>query len=414
MPERRRAAVLLGLALLAAGLLAGCSGESPLCDQGEQYVAAAKLREAAEAYAEADRRDRESCGRSGLDKVRKLQAQAITGAAAGSAAEKSGDLRAAQAAYEAVLKIEQGNAEAQAGLNRVTRRPSTIDRVWLRAQRLHDEGYDVEARKEVIAVLRQHPDLVVPRSLAQLRTLPTATPAARPTASAEPAAGPAARTTLLWIVLAVLGAVLLAALVVGGLTIRELHARLSAARQSTSDRVEDVRARAEAGRAAGEQASVHVAAALQSARNELQDVDRGLRQAATAAQVELSDLRATVTTLTETLASLDDAVTLLDIRMDGAHAALRARAETDSVVERQRYANPDHEEEPERCRRSPHGCDPVLAGRPAGGPATRRGPACIPHRILGLGPGVRAGDLPLPTAPARAGLEPARPWAVGR
>lgn len=347
MPQRRPAAALLGLALLAAGLLVGCSGGSQLCDQGDRYVAAARLREAAEAYAEADRRDRKSCGRSGLEKVTKLQAQAITGAAAGSAAEKAGDPRAAQAAYEAVLKIDQGNAEAQAGLNRVTRRPSTIDRVWLRAQRLHDEGYDVEARNEVVAVLRLHPDLVVPQSLAQLRAVPTATPAAPRAAPVGTAAARTAGTTLLWILLAALGAVVLAALVVGGLVVRELHARLSKVRESTSDQVEDVRAQADAaGRAAREQASDHADVALESAKRELRDADRGLRQATTAAQAELADLRSTVATLTETLASLDEAVELLDARIEGAHVALGARAGADPVVERRGYTDSDSREEP--------------------------------------------------------------------
>jgi hypothetical protein len=147
--------------------------------RAEDYVRRAELSYAADAYAQAQRANEGSCAGEGLERVTQLQAESLAATASGHAAESSQDLRGAESAYDEALKIDHGNAEAAAGLRCVTRRPATIDPVWFKAQRLLDEGYDREARAEVIKVLRKHPDRTVPESLAKLSAM---TPTPSPTA----------------------------------------------------------------------------------------------------------------------------------------------------------------------------------------------------------------------------------------
>jgi hypothetical protein len=64
--------------------------------------------------------------------------------------------------------VDVGNSAALAGLSRVEMRPTEATTSWLVAQRLHDEGYHDDAREEIVSVLRDHPEEVVPESLVQL------------------------------------------------------------------------------------------------------------------------------------------------------------------------------------------------------------------------------------------------------
>jgi hypothetical protein len=181
---RRVAAVVL-CAVLSGPLLAGCSGPTPSCTRAAALVKQSKLAEAAQAYADAQRRKEGSCADDGLARVAKRQASALSAVARGQAAEAARDPRAAEREYKAALALDPGNGRAATGLLRVTRRPTDLGPLWVRAQRLHDEGYDAAARAEIVAVLRAHPDEVVPARLAPLASAaPTPTPDAQPTAAA--------------------------------------------------------------------------------------------------------------------------------------------------------------------------------------------------------------------------------------
>jgi hypothetical protein len=180
------AALLLAVAALLP--LSACKADTPTCDRAAGLVREAKLSQAADLYATAQRRDEGSCATDGLARVAKLRASSLTATAKGHAAVSAGDPRGAQAAYESALVIDLGNAEAAAGLRRVTRRPATIGPLWYTAQRLHDEGFDEEARAEVLRVLKQHPDETVPESLAHLRDPPPPVSAPAPTPTAAAAA----------------------------------------------------------------------------------------------------------------------------------------------------------------------------------------------------------------------------------
>lgn len=180
--------VVVMASLAGLGLVA-CSSSAPNCEKAAAYVREARLAQAAQTYAQADRNDEGSCAADGLTRVAKLQADSLTAAAKGQAAEAAEDQRGARSAYESALKIDQGNAEAAAGLRRVSRRPDAIDPLWFTAQRLHDEGYDAEARAEVVKVLREHPDRTVPGPLAHLSEVtPTPSPVARSAAADRDAA----------------------------------------------------------------------------------------------------------------------------------------------------------------------------------------------------------------------------------
>src|SRR5215470_6216676 len=73
-----RAAVLgMGCLVLVLTLL-GCSANSSGCDRAAGLVGQGKLAEAARAYAAAQRKDDSRCAREGLQRVAKLQADALT------------------------------------------------------------------------------------------------------------------------------------------------------------------------------------------------------------------------------------------------------------------------------------------------------------------------------------------------
>jgi hypothetical protein len=205
---RRVVAVVL-CALVGGHLLTGCAGPTPSCDRATTLAKQAKLAEAAEAYAQAQRRKEGTCADRGLAKVTERQASALSAVARGQAAEAARDPRTAEREYRAALAADAGNGRAATGLLRVTRRPTDLGPLWVRAQRLHDEGYDAAARGEVVAVLRAHPDEVVP---ARLAALAAATPTASPTTgtAAAPAGGTGGRGPGAWL-WALLATVLLGA-----------------------------------------------------------------------------------------------------------------------------------------------------------------------------------------------------------
>jgi hypothetical protein len=209
---RRVAAVVL-CAALGGPLLTGCAGPTPACDRAAGLAAQARLAEAAQAYAEAQRKREGTCADDGLTEVADRQAAALSAVARGQAAESARDPRAAEREYRAALALDSGNGRASTGLLRVTRRPTDLGPLWVRAQRLHDEGYDAAARGEIVRVLRAHPDEVVPARLAPLASATPAdraTPAATPTARDTQAAGVATPGPGAW-VWALLAAALLGA-----------------------------------------------------------------------------------------------------------------------------------------------------------------------------------------------------------
>lgn len=79
-----------------------------------------------------------------------------------------GDVPEARVWYRAALQVDVGDSAAFAGLSRVEVRPTETTTSWLVAQRLHDEGYHDDARDEIVRVLREHPEEVVPQSLVHL------------------------------------------------------------------------------------------------------------------------------------------------------------------------------------------------------------------------------------------------------
>lgn len=177
-------------ASLGAALLTGCSVSTPACDRADALAKQAKLAEAAQAYADAQRRKEGACADDGLTDVAKRQAAALSAVARGQAAETARDPRAAEREYRAALALDPGNGRATTGLLRVTRRPTDLGPLWVRAQRLHDEGYDAAARNEIVAVLRAHPDEVVPARLAPLASAsPVASPRPAPTVLTAPSTG---------------------------------------------------------------------------------------------------------------------------------------------------------------------------------------------------------------------------------
>ena len=212
--SRRAAAAVLWMALITP-LLTSCSASTPACDRAASLLTRARLAEAAQIYAEAQRNKEGVCADDGLAKVADRQAESLTAVARGQAAENARDLRAAESAYRAALALDAGSGRATAGLARVTRRPTDLGPHWVRAQRLHDEGYDTAARAEIVAVLKAHPDEVVPARLAPLArtsprpsadTLPSAATTADPPGGAAPPPVEPASWPLVALAVALLGA----------------------------------------------------------------------------------------------------------------------------------------------------------------------------------------------------------------
>jgi hypothetical protein len=236
--------------LLVVTVLAGCSAEPAECKRAEEFVGEAKLFQAAEIYARVQRDRDIACAREGLTTVTKLQADSLAETAKGRAAETAQDQRGAKTAYEAALKIDQGNADAAAGLRRVTRRPATVDPVWFRAQRLLDEGYDLEARAEVVKVLSKYPDRTVPEPLAKLnevRPTPSVTVTAPTPVSAAPPSAESSTGATFWIVIGlVLSTVIGLALAMWRWTVSQLREIDERANSSTTALSEDLSSRVRA------------------------------------------------------------------------------------------------------------------------------------------------------------------------
>src|SRR5262249_28960963 len=305
-------AAVLGMGCLVLVLtLLGCSANSSACDRAAGLVGQGKLAEAARAYAAAQRKDDSRCAREGLQRVAKLQADALTEVAKGRAAEAAGDLGGAKSAYQGSLRIEDGSADAAAGLRRVTRRPATIDPVWFRAQRLYDEGYPAEARAEVVAVLRAHPDRTVPQSLARLGTLapgPTPSRAATPTPSPVPGGATSTKSGVTsWLPAAL---VLVAAAAGAWWLGRRWHQAFNRIRAET-DRLRV--------------ASAELDSALQAESTTLQDtrsVLEGLRQKMVAADRAISKNSADTLALTRRADEIRLLIQRLDDAMDRQQAQL--------------------------------------------------------------------------------------------
>jgi hypothetical protein len=112
---------LVGALVAGLALVSACSAPTPLCDQAAVLVPQGQLAQAAELYARAQTVEEGGCADDGLGTVGERYQQAFTEAARGSAAERTGDIPGAVAAYEAALKIDAGNQAAATGLSRVGR-----------------------------------------------------------------------------------------------------------------------------------------------------------------------------------------------------------------------------------------------------------------------------------------------------
>jgi tetratricopeptide (TPR) repeat protein len=177
MARRSGSRTAAAATVLTALIVAGCSSPTPLCEKADGLAKQAKLAAAADAYAEAKRRGDGTCADDGLDAVSAQRAKAFAAVARGRAAEKARDLAGARTEYRTALATDSGNGDAATGLLRVTRRPTALGPLWITAQRLHDEGYDEEARAEIVTVLKEHPGETVPEGLAPLAS-PRPAPAA--------------------------------------------------------------------------------------------------------------------------------------------------------------------------------------------------------------------------------------------
>ena len=105
-----------------SGLLVACGSDDgdELCHQGDRAVAHGRLAEAADAYGKARRGEPGGCGDQGLRTVEDRRREAFVQVSSGAGAAARHDLARARTAYEKALSIDAGNAEAIAGLARVT------------------------------------------------------------------------------------------------------------------------------------------------------------------------------------------------------------------------------------------------------------------------------------------------------
>jgi tetratricopeptide (TPR) repeat protein len=162
-PGARSVAVLVTILFLT-----GCQYDQPRCQEGEELARNAQLAAAADAFAQGQLNGEGRCADDGLAAVADEHAEAYAYVARAKAAEEMGDVPEARVWYRAALQMDVGNSAALAGLSRVEVRPTETTTSWLVAQRLHDEGYHDDARDEIVRVLRDHPEEVVPESLVHL------------------------------------------------------------------------------------------------------------------------------------------------------------------------------------------------------------------------------------------------------
>ena len=164
----RRPRVRTVAALGTILFLTGCQYDQPHCQEGEELARNAQLAAAADAFAQGQLNGEGRCAGDGLEAVADEHAEAYAYVARARAAKEMGDVPEARVWYRAALQIDVGNSAALAGLSRVEVRPTGTTTSWLVAQRLHDEGYHDDARDEIVRVLREHPEEVVPQSLVHL------------------------------------------------------------------------------------------------------------------------------------------------------------------------------------------------------------------------------------------------------
>ncbi|MEU1746679.1 hypothetical protein ACWD8I_06380 [Micromonospora arida] len=114
--RRLRHALAVSLILFLALAVSGCGRDRPLCEYADGLVKDARLTEAANAYAAAQRGGEGRCADAGADKVADLRRDVTKKVAAGRAALAAGDKTKARSAYEAALAVDRGDETARTEL----------------------------------------------------------------------------------------------------------------------------------------------------------------------------------------------------------------------------------------------------------------------------------------------------------
>ncbi|MDG4810986.1 hypothetical protein O7634_29865 [Micromonospora sp. WMMD1120] len=114
--RRLRHALAVSLLLLLALTASGCGRDRSLCEYANGLVTDARLTEAANAYAAAQRSGEGRCADTGADKVADLRRDVTKHVAAGRAALAAGDKAKARSAYEAALAVDRGDETARGEL----------------------------------------------------------------------------------------------------------------------------------------------------------------------------------------------------------------------------------------------------------------------------------------------------------
>ena len=114
--RRLRHALAVSLLLVLALAVSGCGRDRSLCEYASGLVEDARLTEAANAYAAAQRDGEGNCADEGADKVADLRRDVTKEVAAGRAARAAGDKAKARSAYEAALAVDRGDETARGEL----------------------------------------------------------------------------------------------------------------------------------------------------------------------------------------------------------------------------------------------------------------------------------------------------------
>lgn len=114
--RRLRHALAVSLLLFLALAVSGCGRDRSLCEYASGLVKDARLTEAANAYAAAQRDGEGNCADEGADKVADLRRDVTKNVATGRAARAAGDKAKARSAYEAALAVDRGDETARGEL----------------------------------------------------------------------------------------------------------------------------------------------------------------------------------------------------------------------------------------------------------------------------------------------------------
>jgi hypothetical protein len=117
--HRLRHALAVSLLLFLALAVSGCGRDRSLCEYADGLVEDARLTEAANAYAAAQRDGEGHCADEGADEVADLRRDVTKDVAAGRAALAAGDKAKARSAYEAALTVDRGDETARSELLRL-------------------------------------------------------------------------------------------------------------------------------------------------------------------------------------------------------------------------------------------------------------------------------------------------------